>query len=51
VDVLAARSTRGARGRQGAGGAGDPDRAARLDLALAEIKRSLQEMLKFLQKD
>jgi len=51
VDVLAARSTRGARGRQGAGGAGDPDRVARLDLALAQIKRSLQEMLKLLQKD
>ncbi len=51
VDVLTARSTRGARGRREAEGAADPDRAARLDHALAEVKRSLQEMLQFLRKD
>ena len=54
VDVLTARSTRvthGTRGTQEPEAAANPDRAARLDQVLAEIKQSLQEMLHLLQKD
>lgn len=51
VDALADRMTRLAAQHAVAGLKSDPERAARLEKALGELKRSLKEMLPGLKKD